>query len=90
MRGLGCCARAADDDDDWFAVSTSRLTAELTGKSEKLIAVVVGTVTFDPRSPEVPKMSVCALRFTRQARKSGLLACARAAQKVVLLQARPS
>lgn len=35
---------------------------------EKLIAVVVGTITNDIREFDLPKMTVCALRFTRQAR----------------------
>jgi large subunit ribosomal protein L18e len=55
-------------------VSTSRLAKELKGKSDKVIAVTVGTVTYDPRLAETPKMTVCALRFTRQARKFFCLA----------------
>lgn len=51
-------------------VSTSRLSKELKGKSDKLVAVVVGTVTHDPRQTELPKMTVCALRFTRHAREA--------------------
>mmetsp|Transcript_48262 Transcript_48262/g.155616 ORF Transcript_48262/g.155616 Transcript_48262/m.155616 type:complete len:118 (+) Transcript_48262:2-355(+) len=39
------------------------------GKDGK-IAVVVGTVTDDKRLYEVPKLSVCALRFTETARAS--------------------
>merc|ERR1719388_618578 len=39
------------------------------GKKEGKIAVVVGTVTDDLREYEVPKMRVCALKFTEAARK---------------------
>lgn len=39
----------------------------MTNKDEK-IAVLVGTVTDDPRLLTVPKMTVCALRFTETAR----------------------
>merc|ERR1719163_645326 len=39
------------------------------GKDGK-VACVVGTVTDDKRLTEVPKMSVCALRFTETARAS--------------------
>lgn len=35
---------------------------------EKLIAVVVGTITDDQRIFEVPKLTVCALRVTERAR----------------------
>ena len=38
------------------------------GKKEGKIAVVVGTVTDDIRELEVPKMRVCALKFTETAR----------------------
>merc|ERR1719168_242575 len=40
----------------------------MAGKGEK-IAVVVGNVTSDTRLYDVPKLSVCALRFTDAARK---------------------
>lgn len=50
------------------AISTSRLSGHLKGKEGK-IAVVVGTITNDPRQLEVPAMKVCALRFTESARK---------------------
>merc|ERR1719163_1502524 len=43
------------------------------GKDGK-IAVVVGTVTDDKRLYEVPKLSVCAMRFTETARASILKA----------------
>merc|ERR1719398_638008 len=38
------------------------------GKKEGKVAVVVGTVTDDLRELEVPKMRVCALKFTETAR----------------------
>ena len=37
------------------------------GKEEK-VAVLVGTITDDNRLLEVPKLTVCALRFTETAR----------------------
>merc|ERR1711881_275938 len=37
------------------------------GKEDK-VAVLVGTVTDDPRLLEMPKLTVCALRFTETAR----------------------
>merc|ERR1712000_457082 len=55
-------------------VSTSRLALAMKGKKEGQIAVVVGTITDDSRLLEVPKMSVCALRFTRRARERILAA----------------
>jgi len=48
-------------------VSTSRLTQLLKGKEGK-VAVVVGTITDDPRVLDLPKLTVCALRFTQTAR----------------------
>eukprot|EP00916_Digyalum_oweni_P019601 GHVL01032660.1.p1 GENE.GHVL01032660.1~~GHVL01032660.1.p1 ORF type:complete len:188 (+),score=21.43 GHVL01032660.1:44-607(+) len=48
-------------------LSLSKLTRFMTGKEEK-IAVVVSTVTDDERMMEVPKLTVCALRFTETAR----------------------
>lgn len=48
-------------------VSLSKL-ARLTKGNEKKVAVVVGTITDDQRLFEVPKLSVCALRFTAGAR----------------------
>jgi large subunit ribosomal protein L18e len=44
------------------------VAASLKGKKEDKIAVVVGTVTDDKRFFTVPKMTVCALRFTEAAR----------------------
>merc|ERR1740129_1999727 len=41
----------------------------MAGKEESKIAVVVGVVTGDVRLYDVPKVSVCALRFTDSARK---------------------
>merc|ERR1719389_309256 len=50
--------------------SLSKIAKQMTkkvGKDEK-IACVVGTVTDDKRVFDVPKLSVCALRFTETAR----------------------
>jgi ribosomal protein L18E len=44
-----------------------RLSELMAGKEDK-VAVVVGTVTDDIRLLEVPKITVCALRFTDRAR----------------------
>ena len=49
-------------------VSINRVIRNMNGKDEKTIAVVVGTITDDPRLAKVPKMKVCALRFTAGAR----------------------
>jgi len=49
-------------------VSTSRLAKFMKGKKDNKVAVVVGTVTDDPRLLDVPKLTVTALRFTRTAR----------------------
>merc|ERR1712137_715222 len=48
-------------------LSLSKLTKSMENKDGK-IAVVVGTVTDDKRIYDVPKMSICALRFTDAAR----------------------
>ena len=48
-------------------LSLSRLTRFMNGKDGKT-AVIVGTVTDDPRLLDVPKLSVCAMRFTAGAR----------------------
>merc|ERR1711865_1012849 len=48
-------------------VSLSKLASNMANKDGK-IACVVGTVTDDTRVYDVPKMSVCALRFTETAR----------------------
>merc|ERR1719227_38687 len=45
----------------------SKLVKNMQGKEEK-IACVVGAVTDDKRLFDVPKLSVCALRFTEDAR----------------------
>ena len=45
----------------------ARLARYMKGREDK-IAVLVGTVTDDPRLIEVPKLRVCALRFTDTAR----------------------
>jgi large subunit ribosomal protein L18e len=49
-------------------VSLSKIVRLLKGKGGNTIVVVVGTVTNDERFTEVPKMSVCALRFSKNAR----------------------
>merc|ERR1712129_33463 len=49
-------------------MSMRKLSKFMAGKESK-IAVVVGTVTADTRLYDVPKVSVCALRFTESARK---------------------
>merc|ERR1712065_83354 len=49
-------------------LSLSKLATHMK-KQEKKIAVIVGTVTDDKRMLEVPKLTVCALRFTEAARK---------------------
>ena len=48
-------------------LSLSKLTKFMDGKETKT-AVIVGTVTDDPTLLTVPKVSVCALRFTETAR----------------------
>ena len=48
-------------------ISLSRLARYMKGKDGK-IAVIVGAVTNDARLLEVPALTVCALRFTADAR----------------------
>jgi len=48
-------------------IGLNRLVRYMGGKTDK-IAVVVGTVTDDARLLEVPKLTVCALKFTETAR----------------------
>lgn len=48
-------------------LSLSRLARYMKGKEDK-IAVIVGAVTNDSRLLEVPKLTICALRFTADAR----------------------
>ena len=48
-------------------ISLSRLARYMKGKEDK-IAVVVGAVTNDSRLLDVPKLTICALRFTADAR----------------------
>merc|ERR1712137_1094499 len=48
-------------------LSLSKLVKSMENKDGK-IAVVVGTITDDKRIYDVPKVSVCALRFTETAR----------------------
>ena len=54
-----------------FPISLSRLINN--AKQDKTI-VTVGTVTNDERVLNIPKLSVCALRFTETARKRILAA----------------
>ncbi|CDJ48846.1 60S ribosomal protein L18, putative [Eimeria brunetti] len=54
-------------------LSLSKLSMRMR-KEENKTAVVVGTIVDDPRTLEIPKMSVCALRFTETARKRILAA----------------
>lgn len=49
-------------------MSLSRVNRLLKDQADKKIAVVVGTITDDVRMLEVPKMRICALRFTKSAR----------------------
>ncbi|KAF3623633.1 putative 60S ribosomal protein L18-1 [Capsicum annuum] len=48
-------------------LSLSRLISFAKGKEDKTVAIV-GTITDDVRAYEVPKLKVCALRFTKTAR----------------------
>merc|ERR1711908_251300 len=48
-------------------LSLSKIGKCMEGKDGK-IACVVGTVTDDKRSTEVPKLTICALRYTETAR----------------------
>ncbi|ELP92160.1 60S ribosomal protein L18-B, putative [Entamoeba invadens IP1] len=50
-------------------VSTSKIAALLKDREQK-IAVCITTVTFDERMPVLPKMTVCALRFTKTAEQA--------------------
>eukprot|EP00612_Vaucheria_litorea_P000759 CAMPEP_0171459100 /NCGR_PEP_ID=MMETSP0945-20130129/4515_1 /TAXON_ID=109269 /ORGANISM="Vaucheria litorea, Strain CCMP2940" /LENGTH=188 /DNA_ID=CAMNT_0011985043 /DNA_START=72 /DNA_END=638 /DNA_ORIENTATION=- len=49
-------------------MSTSKISLHMKDNKESKIAVVVGTVTDDVRMLEMPKMRICALRFTEGAR----------------------
>ena len=48
-------------------VSLSKLIKHMEGKDEK-IACAVGTITDDKRACDVPKLTICAIRFTEAAR----------------------
>ncbi|CAN4111049.1 unnamed protein product [Withania somnifera] len=48
-------------------LSLSRLISYAKGKEDKTV-VIVGTITDDVRAYDVPKLKVCALRFTKTAR----------------------
>ena len=49
-------------------LSLAKLVRYTQGKREGKIAVVVGSITDDPRLLKFPKLTVCALRFTENAR----------------------
>ena len=52
-------------------LSVSRLARYMKGESKaEKTAVIVGTVTADTRTLELPKLKVAALRFTEEARKA--------------------
>ncbi|CAD8114168.1 unnamed protein product [Paramecium primaurelia] len=58
-----------------YPISVSRLVKQInTAKDKTRTLVVVGTVTDDARLLTVPKLNVCALRFTETARKRILAA----------------
>jgi hypothetical protein len=56
-------------------LSLGKVIKHMKGKNEKQIAVVVGTVTDDKRILEIPKLNVCALRFTASARDRIIRVC---------------
>jgi large subunit ribosomal protein L18e len=56
-----------------FPISISRILKH-TGEKKDRTIVVVGTITNDVRILEIPKLSVCALKFTETARKRILAA----------------
>jgi large subunit ribosomal protein L18e len=51
-----------------YPISVSRIAKNLKGREDK-IAVCVTSVTNDVRLLELPKITVCALRFTEKARE---------------------
>jgi len=51
-----------------YPMSISRVVKNLKGQNDK-VAVCVTSVTNDARLLEVPKLTVCALRFTEKARE---------------------
>jgi len=51
-----------------YPISISRIVKNIKGQENK-IAVAVATVTNDVRLLEIPKVTVCALRFTEKARE---------------------
>ena len=56
-----------------FPISLSRIAKNAKGKENKIF-VAVSTVTNDARLLTIPKLTVCALRFTESARKRILAA----------------
>lgn len=64
-------ARLSSSGINKAPISLSRLTRYMRGDSKaNKTAVIVGTVTADPRLLEVPPMKIAALRFTTEARKA--------------------
>jgi len=58
-----------------YPISLSRLSKHLKGQKNKgVIITIVANITNDVRLLEVPKMNVCALRFTEKARQRILAA----------------
>eukprot|EP01115_Flamella_aegyptia_P005657 TRINITY_DN2368_c0_g6_i1.p1 TRINITY_DN2368_c0_g6~~TRINITY_DN2368_c0_g6_i1.p1 ORF type:complete len:186 (-),score=41.78 TRINITY_DN2368_c0_g6_i1:111-668(-) len=55
-------------------VSVAKITRHMKGKDGEQIAVVVGTITDDPRLLDLPTLRVCALRVTESARSRILAA----------------
>ena len=49
-------------------VSIAKIVRQMKGKDANKIAVVVGTITDDPRVLDLPKLTVAALRVTASAR----------------------
>jgi len=72
-------------------VSLSKISRLVADKPlDQLIVVVVGTVTNDDRFFEIPKMSVCALRFSKTARNRILKAGGRCLTFDQLAMERPT
>ena len=58
-----------------YPISISRIVKNLrTQKSQNVVVVAVATVTNDNRLLDLPKLNVCALRFTEKARQRILAA----------------
>ncbi|EAX88640.1 60S ribosomal protein L18, putative [Trichomonas vaginalis G3] len=70
--------------------SLSRLATDLKDKEDETIAVLVAKITNDERLLEVPKMKVCALKFTETARDRILAAGGECITFDQLAQLRPT